>query len=235
MPRGPSYDVVVTALMAQWQLIAAALPGLDPTAPTPLPGWDTATLVGHLAGTAERVVTLTGAPCPGEARLDAVTWWVAEDAAEPDGRGDAARFAAATAAATAVLAATPDARVIAPGIRLAEYARTRVLEAVVHGLDLGVPPDPGALRLTVRLLGQMLEARLPGRNVEVRVPPYAAVQVLAGPRHTRGTPPGVVEADPEAFVLLCTGRLGWAEGVADGRVRASGERTDLSPHLPILR
>ena len=209
-------------------------PGLDLLAPSRLPGWDTATLVGHLCGTVERLAAAASAPCPGEARLDAVGWWVADDAAEEDGAGDAARFAAAVGAARATLAETPGTRVVAPGIRLVEYARTRVLEAVVHGLDLGVAPDRAALRLTVRLLALVLEARVPGRSVEVRVPPYAAVQVLAGPRHTRGQPPGIVEADPVAFVEVCTGRLAWADATHDGRVRASGERTDLSAHLPLL-
>jgi hypothetical protein len=60
------------------------------------------------------------------------------------------------------------------------------------------------------------------------------VQIVEGPRHTRGTPPNVVEAEPVAFVLLCAGRLPWAEAVADGRVAASGERADLSSYLPLL-
>jgi Bacterial SCP ortholog len=65
------------------------------------------------------------------------------------------------------------------------------------------------------------------------VPPYAVVQCIPGPRHTRGTPPNVVEADPLTWVALATGRLGWAEAAHDGRVRASGERADLSALLPL--
>lgn len=89
------------------------------------------------------------------------------------------------------------------------------------------------LALAVRALAQLLAEQAPGRTVEVRIPPYAAVQCVEGPRHTRGTPPNTVETDPVSFVALCTGRLAWGEAVADGRVRASGSRADLSPWLPL--
>ena len=89
------------------------------------------------------------------------------------------------------------------------------------------------LALAVRGLAERLAEVAPGRHVEVRVPPYAAVQCVEGPRHTRGTPPNVVEADPLAFVELCAGRLAWAEAAADGRVRTWGDRADLSPWLPL--
>ena len=81
--------------------------------------------------------------------------------------------------------------------------------------------------------GDGVAVEAPGRHVEARIPPYAAVQCVEGPRHTRGTPPNVVEADPVAFVLLCTGRLAWAAAAADGRVRTWGDRADLSPYLPL--
>jgi putative sterol carrier protein len=79
----------------------------------------------------------------------------------------------------------------------------------------------------------VLQERAPGRAVEVRVPPYAAVQVIGGGTHTRGTPRAVVEMDGETWLALATGELTWADAVADGRVRASGERADLSPYLPL--
>ena len=79
----------------------------------------------------------------------------------------------------------------------------------------------------------VLETRAPGRSVEVRVPPYAAVQVVPGVRHTRGTPPAVVETDAATWLDLATGRTTWHEAVDAGRVVASGERTDLSPYLPL--
>ena len=79
----------------------------------------------------------------------------------------------------------------------------------------------------------VLEQRAPGRSVEVRVPPYAAVQVVPGVRHTRGTPPAVNETDAETWLALATGRTTWHQAIDDGVVAASGERTDLSPYLPL--
>jgi hypothetical protein len=129
-----------------------------------------------------------------------------------------------------------DAVISTPGgpLRLGDFVVTRIVEGVVHGLDLGVPPARDGLRIVVRALVDLLAARAPGRSVELRVPPFAAAQVIAGPRHTRGTPPNVVEADPVAFVAVASGRLDWATAVADGRISASGERADLRDHLPLL-
>ena len=98
----------------------------------------------------------------------------------------------------------------------------------------GTRPAREDLRDAVRFLLEELGARSPGRTVEVRVPPYGAVQCIAGPRHTRGTPPNVVELDPDAWVALATGAMSWAEARGAGRVRASGERADLSALLPLL-
>ena len=79
----------------------------------------------------------------------------------------------------------------------------------------------------------LLQERAPGRAVEVRVPPYAAVQVIGGGTHTRGTPRAVIETDPETWIALARGELAWTQAIDSGRVRASGERTDLSPYLPL--
>ena len=95
-------------------------------------------------------------------------------------------------------------------------------------------PADADLRDAVRYLLEELAARVPGRSVEVRVPPHGAVQCVPGPRHTRGTPPNVVEIDPGTWVALATGAGDWATAVTEGRVRASGERADLSPYLPIV-
>lgn len=92
---------------------------------------------------------------------------------------------------------------------------------------------PADLRLLTKHYLALLAERAPGNSVEVRVPPYAAAQVVAGVRHTRGTPPAVVETDAETWIDLATGQLDWPTALADGRVRASGERTDLSRHLPL--
>ena len=139
--------------------------------------------------------------------------------------------------AQAALLARSSATVHAPDLdALDPDARLDLLvELVTAGLDLPEPvaPDRGALRLVVKALADRLAQTAPGRHVEARIPPYAAVQCVEGPRHTRGTPPNVVEADPVAFVELCTGRLSWAQAAADGRVRTWGDRADLSPYLPL--
>jgi len=84
------------------------------------------------------------------------------------------------------------------------------------------------------MLAEILAAQAPGRSVEVRVPPFVAVQAIDGPRHTRGTPPNVVETDPLTWLRLATGRLAFADAVATGTVRASGTRADLTRYLPVL-
>ena len=85
----------------------------------------------------------------------------------------------------------------------------------------------------VRYTLEELADQAPGNSVEVRVPPAGAVQAVAGPRHTRGTPPNVVETDPDTWLALATGVVTWVDAVADGRVRASGERSDISDLLPL--
>ncbi len=106
-------------------------------------------------------------------------------------------------------------------------------KAVLAAVDAGLAPQREALRAAVlHTLGQLSDG-VPGRAVEVRVPPFGAVQAVAGPAHTRGTPPNVVEVDPLNWVLLAAGRLGWACAVASGSVRASGPRSDLSAYLPL--
>jgi hypothetical protein len=107
-----------------------------------------------------------------------------------------------------------------------------LVEEAQSRLDAG-RPEPADLRLLTKHYLALLEARAPGRSVEVRVPPYAAVQVVPGVRHTRGTPPAVVELDPDTWVALATGALTWPDAEAAGRLRASGERADLSPYLPL--
>jgi hypothetical protein len=89
------------------------------------------------------------------------------------------------------------------------------------------------LRLLTKHYLALLEAKAPGRSVEVRVPPYAAVQCIEGVRHTRGTPPAVVETDATTWIAVATGELAWADAVGLGKVAASGERTDLTPYLPL--
>lgn len=96
-------------------------------------------------------------------------------------------------------------------------------------------PDRPALAAAVRLSLRTLAQDAPGRSVEVRVPPFAAVQCVTGPRHTRGTPPNVVETDPRTWLELACGMLTWSDAVARGRITASGNRADLASHLPLIR
>jgi hypothetical protein len=109
--------------------------------------------------------------------------------------------------------------------------------------DQGLPAETGApdprdvrhqQRVAVRYTLQILTDRAPGHSVEVRIPPFAAVQAIPGPVHRRGTPSAVIEMDPATWLALATGELSWARAKAAGRIRASGERADLSPWLPLV-
>jgi Bacterial SCP ortholog len=107
------------------------------------------------------------------------------------------------------------------------------VRAVIAAVSTGQPPQKADLATAVRATLRALETAAPGHSVEVRVPPWGAVQCVAGPRHTRGTPKAVVETDPVTWLLLATGRLQVAAATADGRLRASGERSDLASYLPV--
>ena len=109
----------------------------------------------------------------------------------------------------------------------------RAVRAVLTALSTGQPPQKADLATAVRATLRALATAAPGHSVEVRVPPWGAVQAVAGPRHTRGTPRAVVETDPVTWLLLATGQLEVAAAVADGRLRASGERSDLASYLPV--
>lgn len=92
--------------------------------------------------------------------------------------------------------------------------------------------DP-VIRERVKASLSRLQEIAPGRAVEVRIPPYAAVQVVEGHTHRRGTPSAVVETDAQTWFALADGSLTWAEALATGRLHASGERSDLSALLPL--
>lgn len=94
--------------------------------------------------------------------------------------------------------------------------------------------DRDDLRLLTKHLLALLVAQAPGGAVEVRVPPYAVAQCLEGTRHTRGTPPAVVEMDATTWIELATGELEWSEAADEGRLTASGERSDLGGLLPLV-
>lgn len=240
-----SYEVLRSALDQQCELLVPALAAADPNAPTRCAGWTVADLDRHLGQVVAGLGRLVAGAVPGRAGTDPAGWAAAlPDLAER--LDEQARDPSAPSLAAALRLTRPVLHAADPGHVVTQWTGThtvadallfRLVETVVHGLDLPEPltPDRRALQQTTRALAGILVARAPGRSVEVRVPPHAAVQCVEGPAHTRGNPPNVVESDPIAFVELCTGRLAWTEAVADGRVRATGGRADLSSWLPLLR
>ena len=256
--RAPAFPELVLAAAGQWDRLVAALDAVEDAAfaePTRL-GWTLAQLCAHIVRTVDAVsgALAVASPPPRPART-ALDFFAAarehSQAVDDHARAAAAgqspaqlRAALRTAVerARAELAGRDGHAVVVAvfgPIRLADWVETRCLEGVVHGLDLPgdarVQPHPDALRVVVRLMTDVLAARAPGRSVEVRVPPYAVVScgVGDGPRHTRGTPPNVIEVPAVAFVELAAGRLDWA-GAARAGATASGARADLSRYLPLL-
>jgi uncharacterized protein (TIGR03083 family) len=254
MRVNPWADVGV-ACVAQWTRVADAVERVPDDrfdVPTGLPGWRVGELVAHLSMCAGSPARWLTEPIPERAEVSVAEYLLCLTAAAPSVDERTRSLAAGKSPAELrvqvheavlslreVVASTDPARVIptrlAP-MRFDDFLVTRCVEGVVHGLDLDpfVEPDAGALRVATRALLAALVAKAPGHTVEVRVPPIAAVQCVEGPRHTRGTPPNVVELDPLTWVRLATGRLPWTEAIADGRVRASGERSNISALLPIL-
>ena len=111
--------------------------------------------------------------------------------------------------------------------------RDQFVAALAAVRAAGPAPDRATTADAVRASLRWLALQNPGKSVEIRVPPYAAVQAIGGLSHTRGTPPNVVETDPATWLALVTGAVEWAEALADGRVIASGTRADLSGLLPL--
>lgn len=251
MSRESTYDAIRAALQAQYDVLITAFADLDPGGPTDCRGWTVADLETHVAQTARSLTRIAaeglgkdggraGAHRPPTGGLDAWARQLPALAGEFDqlARGERLPLAPQARAVTEALREPPGDTVVhqLTGTHtLKDASLFRLVEGVVHGLDVAVAPDPQALKVVVRELARALADRHPGRTVEVRVPPYTAVQCLPGPPHTRGTPSNVVEVEPVAFVRLCAGRERWADAVREGRVRASGERSDLSALLPLLR
>ncbi|NUP40571.1 MAG: maleylpyruvate isomerase family mycothiol-dependent enzyme [Streptomyces sp.] len=256
--RARTYDLAKTraAVTAQFEHVREAVRGLDDErlgAPTRLGGWTVRELVAHLSMAVGAVARHLEQPPP-PAREVTATGCVAATAAlggdiDEDTRSLAASEAPAELldrAAARFAELVPDApgdRLLAArvgAIRLDDFLVTRCVELVVHTDDLAaalgasLPYDRQALAAATRLLADALAAKAPGGSVEVRVPPYAVVQCVEGPRHTRGTPPNVVETAPLTWIRLATGRLDWSEAVEEAEVTASGERADIAPYLPLL-
>src|SRR6202045_3864637 len=121
----------------------------------------------------------------------------------------------------------------------ADPAKTRDAVRAVEGwLRDDTQPSPGRAELAaaVRLTARTLAAEAPGASVEVRIPPFVAVQCISGPRHTRGTPPNVVETDPRTWLLLATGLLAVPDATTAGALRLSGSRAcEIQTWLPLVR
>jgi hypothetical protein len=122
--------------------------------------------------------------------------------------------------------------------RSADPAKTReAVRAVEDWLRDETRPVPSRadLAAAVRLTARTLAALAPGASVEVRIPPFVAVQCISGPRHTRGTPPNVVETDPRTWLLLATGLLRVADAGVTGALRLSGSRAaEIQSWLPLV-
>ncbi|WP_067531180.1 sterol carrier family protein [Nocardia crassostreae] len=102
--------------------------------------------------------------------------------------------------------------------------------------DSTLPPARPDLAAAVRVTARSLAADAPGSWVELRIPPFVAVQCIEGPRHTRGTPPNVVETDPRMWLLLATGLLTFEAALDSGALTASGSRApEVARWLPIAQ
>ncbi|MFF8729877.1 sterol carrier family protein [Streptomyces sp. NPDC015171] len=258
--RARSYDPARTraAVLAQLGNVREAVTGLTPeqlALPTRLGGWTVRDLIAHIGMAVTSVHRALDRPAPPKQDTTVVRWPFATGAAAlgidefPRSLSAAhpdldAHLTDVDRSLRALLAEHPGSRLLetsAGALPLDDYLVTRAVELVVHTDDLNaavpgldVPQDRQALAAATRLLADALAVKAPGGSTEVRVPPYAVVQCVEGPRHTRGTPPNVVETDPLTWLRLATGRLAWADAVADARVSASGERSDIGALLPVM-
>ncbi|MFF9108120.1 sterol carrier family protein [Streptomyces sp. NPDC014776] len=258
--RTRTYDPakIRTAVHAQFGHVRQAVAALTPeqlALPTRLGEWTVRDLAAHLTMTVAAVSRALEREEPATADLALLDYASATApfaeaiatgtrqlaAAQPDLDALFARTEQELAERLDAAGASRVLDIRAGGITLTDFLVTRALELVVHTDDLNaavpgldVPLDRQALAACTRLLADTLAAKAPGGATEVRIPPYAVVQCVEGPRHTRGTPPNVVETDPLTWIRLATGRLEWKDAVADAKVSASGERADLSGLLPLL-
>ncbi|WP_031484393.1 maleylpyruvate isomerase family mycothiol-dependent enzyme [Streptomyces bicolor] len=258
--RARTYDParIRTAVLAQFGNLRQGVRTLTDeqlALPTRLEGWTVRDLAAHVTMAVETVSRNLDRDEPAKAELTLLDWPFATAARAGDiadhTRGLAADnpdlpalYARVEERLTQKLADAPGDRLLAArtgAMTLADYLVTRTVELVVHTDDLNaavpgldIPHDRQALAACTRLLADALAAKAPGGSTEVRIPPYAVVQCVEGPRHTRGTPPNVVETDPLTWIRLATGRVAWQDAVAEARVSASGERADLGGLLPLM-
>lgn len=257
-PRAYDFSRTRTAVLAQFGHVREAVRVLTPEqlARPAGPGDRTVRdLVAHLATAIERVNRGLELPEPAggpKPQLTLLEWpfsaaeaagRIIDDPAPAGQRSDLDALYEETATRFAQLVpADAGDRLVATRagtMRLGDFLVTRAVELVVHTDDLhratglDIPYDRQALAACTRLLADALADRAPGGSVEVRVPPFAVVQCIGGPKHTRGTPPNVVETDPLTWIRLATGRAEWTRELQDAKVSASGERADLAPLLPL--
>jgi uncharacterized protein (TIGR03083 family) len=258
--RTRTYDPakIRTAVFAQFGNVRQAVCTLTPehlALPTRLEGWTVRDLAAHITMAVETVSRNLDRDEPTKPQLTLLDWPFATAARAgdiADGTRDLAAahpdldalYARTEERLTHKLADAPGDRLLAArtgAMTLADYLVTRTVELVVHTDDLNaavpgldIPYDRQALAACTRLLADALAARAPGGSTEVRIPPYAVVQCVEGPKHTRGTPPNVVETDPLTWIRLATGRVTWKDAVEAATVSASGERADLSGLLPLM-
>ncbi|MFI0810975.1 maleylpyruvate isomerase family mycothiol-dependent enzyme [Streptomyces echinatus] len=258
--RARSYDPARTrtAVLAQLAHVHQAVRGLTPeqlALPTRLGEWTVRDLVAHIGMAVTAVHRALDRPAPPRQDVTVVQWPFATAANAPaiadftrnvaaDHPDLDAYLADVDSSLRALLDQHPGGRLLetnAGALPLDDYLVTRAVELAVHTDDLNaavpgleVPHDRQALAAATRLLADALAVKAPGGSTEVRVPPYAVVQCVEGPRHTRGTPPNVVETDPLTWLRLATGRVSWQDAVAGAKVAASGERADIGRLLPLM-
>ncbi|MER6105537.1 sterol carrier family protein [Streptomyces sp. NPDC001832] len=260
--RARRYDPVRTrtAVLAQFAHVREAVSALTPeqlALPTRLGDWTVRELAAHLTMALSHVTRYLELPEPASPKpgLTLLEWpfstanraaRIADDtkALAADRPDLDALYGEVAGRFEELVPKAPEERLLPTRVgtmRLADFLVTRTVELVVHTDDLneaaglGIPYDRQALAACTRLLADALAEKAPGGSVEVRVPPFAVVQCVQGPKHTRGTPPNVVETDPLTWIRLATGRTEWARALDAAKVGASGERADLAALLPLMQ
>lgn len=261
-PRRYTVDEVAPPLVETWHVIRAWLGGLsaeDFAASSAVDGWSVADLTAHLGLAMGALISAEPVAASSTEPAMSIEEWTRIYPKVAVGIDRATKQRAAATADDLLGALDEQWSLAARSIedrgsadvtvhvrmqrsRWSDLLVSRLLELVVHGDDLARsfpgrqgPEIPApAQRIAVRTLLDVLATRAPGRSVEIRVPPFAAVQCVEGPRHTRGTPANVIETDPSTWIRLASGRLTWTDAVTAGRVSASGSRADLGGLLPLL-
>ncbi|MEV3853002.1 sterol carrier family protein [Streptomyces sp. NPDC050095] len=256
--RSYDHEKLRIAVLAQFAAVRGAVEALTPeqlAAPTRLGDWTVRDLAAHFTMAVGMLPRGLAEPAPPRADLALLDYPYLTAPAAPavavgvkelaDSAPLSELYAKVTEGLDRYLPAGLDgARPVAHRIgvlTLTDVLVTRAVELAVHTDDLNdavpgleLPVERQLLAAATKFLADALAARAPGGSTEVRIPPFAVVQCVEGPRHTRGTPPNVVETDPLTWLRLATGRTSWAAALDDALVSASGERADLAGLLPIM-